>query len=256
MQLPRVALGPHQVSRLICGGNPFSYFSSHAGELTYVSRLFQAYLTMDKIVETLMLCEKHGINTFLARGDDHIFNVLDQFERKAGHRIQWIAQLAPERQPYEKNLREIAERRPIAVVVHGGVSDRHYAEGAMGKVKGLVKFIHDLGLTAGVGAHNPYSIRAAEDIGAAADFYFLTMNPVKYHCADMNLAKMVCKSIPKPFIGFKVLGAGRCKPEVGFKCAMDAGAEFLAVGMFDFQVAENAALAAKLYAELGAAAKS
>jgi hypothetical protein len=204
---------------------------------------------VDKIVETLMLCEKHGINTFLGRGDDHIFNVLDQFERKAGHRIQWNAQLAPERQPHEKNIREIAERRPIAIFIHGGVSDRHYAEGTMGKVKDLVKLIGDLGFTAGVGAHNPYTIRAAEDIGSAAEFYFLTMNPVKYHCADMNLAATVCRSIKKPFIAFKVLGAGRCKPEVGFKGAVDAGAEFLAVGMFDFQVAENAALAAKLFAE-------
>ena len=61
--LPRGKLGKYNVSRLIIGGNPFSGFA-HAGNLTYVRHLFEAYLTHENIVETLVLCEENGINTF------------------------------------------------------------------------------------------------------------------------------------------------------------------------------------------------
>ncbi len=44
----------------------------------------------------------------------------------------------------------------------------------------------------------------------------------------------------KPWIAFKVLGAGVVKPRQGFELALRMGADFLAVGMFDFQVKEDA----------------
>jgi hypothetical protein len=50
------------------------------------------------------------------------------------------------------------------------------------------------------------------------------------------------RSVDRPWIAFKVLGAGAIAPAVGFREALQAGADFLTVGMFDFQVRENAAL--------------
>ena len=43
-------------------------------------------------------------------------------------------------------------------------------------------------------------------------------------------------------MGFKVLAAGAIEPKDGFRYAFENGADFAAVGMFDFQVAENAAI--------------
>ncbi len=42
-----------------------------------------------------------------------------------------------------------------------------------------------------------------------------------------------------PWIGFKVLAGGAIHPEDGFKFAFDNGADFICVGMFDFQVVED-----------------
>ena len=39
-----------------------------------------------------------------------------------------------------------------------------------------------------------------------------------------------------PVMGFKVLAAGAIKPKDGFKWAFENGADFICVGMFDFQV--------------------
>lgn len=42
-----------------------------------------------------------------------------------------------------------------------------------------------------------------------------------------------------PVMGFKVLAAGAIKPEDGYNWAFKNGADFICVGMFDFQVVNN-----------------
>ena len=47
------------------------------------------------------------------------------------------------------------------------------------------------------------------------------------------------RTIQTPWIAFKVLGAGRMQPKDGFDLAFQNGADFINVGMYDFQVTEN-----------------
>jgi hypothetical protein len=42
-----------------------------------------------------------------------------------------------------------------------------------------------------------------------------------------------------PVMGYKVLAAGAIKPENGFRWAFENGADFICVGMFDFQIVDN-----------------
>ncbi len=56
------------------------------------------------------------------------------------------------------------------------------------------------------------------------------------------------KTVKKPWIAFKVLGAGVVKPREGFELALKTGADFLAVGMFDFQIKEDASIMRNLLA--------
>jgi hypothetical protein len=54
------------------------------------------------------------------------------------------------------------------------------------------------------------------------------------------------KTIKKPWIAFKVLGAGRVLPKDGFDLAFRSGADFINVGMYDFQVGENVSLVSEV----------
>jgi hypothetical protein len=58
------------------------------------------------------------------------------------------------------------------------------------------------------------------------------------------------KTVAKPWIAFKVLAAGAILPAQGFSHAFKNGADFIAVGMVDFQVKANCELAAKILARL------
>jgi hypothetical protein len=51
------------------------------------------------------------------------------------------------------------------------------------------------------------------------------------------------RGVPRPWIAFKVLAAGAIHPDQGFKYAFENGADFVCVGMFDFQVRENVMIA-------------
>ena len=49
-------------------------------------------------------------------------------------------------------------------------------------------------------------------------------------------------SVTKPWIAFKVLAAGAILPRQAFPYAFRNGADFIAVGMFDFQIKPNCEL--------------
>ncbi|MHC4486838.1 MAG: hypothetical protein ACYS4T_16770 [Planctomycetota bacterium] len=57
------------------------------------------------------------------------------------------------------------------------------------------------------------------------------------------------QDVKVPWIAFKVLAAGAIGAEEGFKFAFDSGADFICVGMFDFQVKQDVELTQKTIAE-------
>jgi len=65
---------------------------------------------------------------------------------------------------------------------------------------------------------------------------------VGYYSQDPRDVAALMKTIKKPWIAFKVLGAGRVLPKDGFDLAFKSGADFINVGMYDFQVEANISL--------------
>ena len=49
--------------------------------------------------------------------------------------------------------------------------------------------------------------------------------------------------LDRPWIAYKVLAAGAIHPSEGFKYAFHNGADFICVGMYDFQIVEDANIA-------------
>jgi len=218
--LPKVRLGKHEVSRLIIGGNPFSGHSHISPEM---NKEMRDYYTVARIKEVLRECESLGINTFLGRGDNHIMRMLNEYWLEGG-KIQWIAQTAPERASTKANIRQIASYGPIAIYHHGGSTDRLFREGRLDEVNDCLKFIHDLGFTAGLGTHDPDVVRYAEEKGFEVDFYMLSFYNLSkrgevYLPEDRERACRVIREVQKPFLAFKIMAAGRNDPVEAFEYA-------------------------------------
>jgi len=106
-----------------------------------------------------------------------------------------------------------------------------------------------------LGAHRLETVKACEEAGFKPDFWVKTLHPDTYWSAKIkpehdNIYSRTpqetikyMKSLKRPWIAFKVVAAGAVKPQEGFKFALEGGADFLCVGMFDFQVRQNATIA-------------
>jgi hypothetical protein len=238
--LQRGKFGKYEVSRLVIGGDPVSGIA-HAGELVYQADFMKQYFNTQKILETLTLAEQNGINTLLMRADDRIISHYNVYKKERGGTLQWIATSAPEQGDPVENAKRARDNGAIAVYLHGGVADDLVKHGKAGEVGEIVEGLKKLGLMAGVGAHQLDTARACVQSRIDPDFYMVTINRVNYYCSEAAEVGIFMRSIKKPWIAFKVLGAGRVKPQEGFRMAFEHGGDFLAVGMFDWQIREDVA---------------
>jgi len=133
-------------------------------------------------------------------------------------------------------------------------------------------YIKEKGVPAGIGAHSYYVLEQSRDVKLVPDFWVKTFHHDKYWSAhpkdkrepfsvdykqsdnhDEIHDNMFCleaqetidffKTDEKPWIAFKTLAAGAIPPPSGFKYAFENGADFITVGMFDFQIAEDVTIA-------------
>jgi hypothetical protein len=250
---PQGKIGKLSVSRLICGGNLISGFA-HSRDLIYVSPLLRQYFTDEKVIETLALCEAHGINTAILRLDSNTIRILGNYRKQRGSKIQWIAQVKIK----EDDLGEIQQaidQGAAGVYVHGGVGDSLVEAGKVGVLGKAIEAIKKGGAVAGIAGHSIEVHKACERAKLAPDFYLKTFNSKRYWSAGPTPrhdsvweetpeeTKSLMEEVDRPWIAYKVLGAGAIHPREGFQYAYQNGADFLCVGMFDFQVAEDVELA-------------
>jgi len=261
--LPMGRIGDVRISRLICGGNLISGFA-HSRDLIYVSPLLKQYFTDEKVLETLKICEENGINTAILRLDNDTLRILNTYWHERGGEIQWIAQIKPKKEEaMPADIERAVDNGAIGTYVQGGVGDKYVAAGRVDLLGEALDRMKRHGVIAGIGGHSLDVPVACEKAGLDPDFYMKTINSKSYWsagpkpqhdsvwCETPQETIEFMKDVDKPWIGFKVLGAGAIHPSEGFKYAFDNGADFLCVGMFDFQVQDDAAIATDILRETG-----
>jgi hypothetical protein len=259
---PTGTIGKVKISRLICGGNLISGYA-HSRDLMYVSPLLMHYFTDEKIMETWTLCEQHGVNTMIAfAGDPHAVKVYRNYRARGG-RIQYLAQIAPSENDLKTAVKEAVDSGAVGAFLVGNTADAWARAGAVKRIGELIKNIQDQGLIAGVAGHELRTPKVLEQGGVAVDFYVKTLHDTNYWskrrpdqlkevidnygidnywCMDPKETIAFMSEVKRPWIAYKVLAAGAIHPRVGFKFAFENGADFVAVGLFDFQVAEDVAV--------------
>jgi hypothetical protein len=276
-KMPEGKLGKLTVSRVILGCNPIIAWS-HARDLIYPNRLMKAYMTDDKIIETLHLCRLAGINSFVLTTE--AFPVFNKY-RKAYPNDKMLAiamGTMPERDVLS-NIKICVDNGADAVYVHGRVCDAYARSNNLAGLAKGIDYIKQQGLPAGVGAHCLETIEKCEKDNFSSDFYMKTFHHDKYwsalpenfrepyieigpnytdhnkYCDNMwdlhpQRTVEVMKEAKKPFIAFKIMAAGAIQPRVAFRYAFENGADFICVGMFDFQVVDNVNLACEILGDL------
>lgn len=239
--LPTIRLGDHSVTRLIAGSNPISGYS-YMGPI--MDQHMKEYFTPEQTTEFLWNCECAGINTHQFSSPEQMTGVFRTL-RERGSKMNFICLHAGG--PEQNSIKQVVkDTQPIAIVHHGGVTDRLFQQGKSQEVHDFVKRVHDAGVLAGVSAHNPACIKRVADEGWEVDlfmtcFYYLTRTPEElektppvvtlqigypFFASDPLEMTKVVQQVEQPCLGFKILAAGRMcdsdnKVEAAFKFAFE-----------------------------------
>lgn len=274
--MPVGRIGKLKISRLICGGN-LIIGSAHDRDLLYVPALMRHYFTDQKIMETWEICEECGINTMIgpvnspyAVGADPTIRVYRRYRDELGGQIQWIAQTYPKTDDLTGSIQTAIENDAVGAFVHGGIGDYWVKCGQIDLLAKAIEFIKKNGLIAGCACHCLQVPIALEKAGVDLDFYMKTLHSDDYWsatskdqrpedglpphdnmwCAKPQETIEFMRTVEKPWIAFKVLAAGAIHPREGFRFAFENGADFANVGMFDFQVREDAIIAGNIISQI------
>lgn len=261
--LPTGTIGKVKISRLICGGNLISGYA-HSRDLIYVSKLLKNYFSDERIMDTWALCEEHGINTMVAYpGDPHAVEVYRKY-RDRGGRIQYLAQVNPTKEDVKTCVKMAVDAGAVGAFLVGNIGDVWTRDNEVGRIGDLVTTIKDHGLISGVAGHELRTPMMVEKAGINPDFYMKTLHSENYWskrrpdqmkevidnygidnywCLDPENTIRFFQELERPWLAYKVLAAGAIHPRLGFKHAFENGADFCVVGMFDFQIAEDVAVA-------------
>ena len=265
--LPKGKLGGFEISRLVLGSNLIGGYA-HSRDLLYVPGLFKAYNTEKKIYETLILAEKAGINSInIDFGSNAL---LAKYKKMTGSKIKVISQVGPnmDKNDYYEYITKAIDFGADIIQIQGNWCDWLVRDNKLDVVSLMIDKIRSQKYTAGLAAHSIESMILCEENGIIPDYYMKTMHHDRYWSAhprenrfpfevdgevyddhDRFHDNMFCLFPEKtaefverakiPVMGYKVLAAGAIKPDNGFKWAFENGADFICVGMFDFQIVED-----------------
>ena len=247
--IPRARIGKLELSRLFLGGNLIGGWA-HARDLIYVSDLVCAYHTDRKVFETFHLAECCGINTILT--NPRLSRVITDYWRREGGKIQFISDCA--QGSLLEGARVSMDAGAHACYAQGGVTDKLVEEGNFDTLATFLDLVRANGLPAGIGGHKLETVKACVERGLKPDFWVKTLHHTNYWsargmpeqdniwCVNPEETIAYMEQREEPWIAFKVLAAGAIHPREGFPYALRNGADFLCVGMYDFQVVRNANL--------------
>jgi hypothetical protein len=256
-QIPHAKIKGLDVSRMMMGGNLMGGWA-HARDLLYVSELVKTYHTEEKVFKTLQLAEQAGMNSLIT--NPVLCPVLKKYWDLGG-KIQFISDGGWN---IRTDIQKSIDAGAAACYVHGGRADLLASEGKLDEIAWALDLIRKNGIPAGIGAHELETVKKCVGYGLVPDFWMKTLHKTSYWSAgpenerksviDQGFAENIfCRDpgetiafmnkLEQPWIAYKILAAGAIKPEDAFQWAFEQGADFICVGMFDFQVINNANLA-------------
>ena len=252
-----------ELSRLVLGGNLIGGWA-HARDLIYVSKLVKTYHTDEKVMQTLALGEKCGLNAIISNPQHG--RIFQKYKHEFRSNMKFISDCGTNLD-FQKGIALSLTSNFDALYCQGEITDRwtnpewddpekRTVSERMELIKKGLDEIRSHGKPAGIGAHKIEAIKVCVEYGLKPDFWVKTCHSHNYWSAqpgadwkdnmfdyDPEETIRFMGTLSEPWIAFKVLAAGAIKPEEGLKYAFSNGADFVCMGMYDFQVVEDVNIA-------------
>lgn len=278
-ELPKGKIGKHEISRLIAGGNLIGgwahsrdliYVPSLFKAYNTEQKVYETLILAEQAgINTINI--GFPSNPLLAKYKKItgskikvISQVAPNLQRKN------LAEVGPNTNTklFYENIDKAIDFGVDIIQVQGNWCDWLTQGAKLEVIEKMLGHIRQQGYTAGLAAHSVESLIACQEQGIIPDYYMKTMHHDQYWSAHPRENRipfevdgkenpehnryhnnMFCLFPEKtvefvskttvPVMGFKVLAAGAIEPKDGFSWAYNNGADFICVGMFDFQLVNN-----------------
>ena len=255
--MKQIAIGHLNVSKIICGANPF-YGHSHFSEARnaeYLSRFDD-----ETIARTIQRCISLGINAVESCANERIVAILSRLRQKTAEPLHFVGSTrvdeTSDMKSHPQKLSFLIENRAEVCVVHAQYVDRPRRHDSIGGLARLIEKIHDADLLAGVSTHRVDTVALCERQGCGVDTYLFPLNLFGFVYPGYEGTESVqeridlVRGVPKPFILIKALGAGRIPPDEGLQFIAENAKpnDLVSLGFgTEDEVSESVALADKLF---------
>ncbi|MDP2889082.1 MAG: DoxX family protein [Bacteroidota bacterium] len=282
-ELPKGKIGKHEISRMIAGGNLIGgwshgrdliYTDTLFKAYNTEQKVYETLLLSEKAgINTINI--GFPSNPLLAKYKKMTGSKMKVITQVAPN-LDWkgLDKVGPhtDKKLFFENIDKAIDFGVDIIQVQGNWCDWLVRDNKIEVIDEMINHIRQQGYTAGLGAHSVESLIVCADQGIIPDYYMKTMHHDQYWSAHPRENRVVFEVDGKnyldhnrfhnnmfclfpekvidfvskttvPVMGFKVLAAGAIEPKDGFQWAYDNGADFICVGMFDFQVVSNVNIA-------------
>jgi hypothetical protein len=222
--MKRVRIGDWEFSKAICGTNAFygrSHFSA-ARDAEYQTRF-----SPERIARVVQLGIARGINTVEGSASAQLDATLAAVRARSPQPVHFIGSTrideTSEMKSHQQKLEHLIAVGAKICIVHAQFVDRSSNATEIAGLETLLDKIHAAGLLAGISTHQVSTVELCEQRGYAIDTYMFPLNllgfvyPGYRGCETVQQRIDLVRSVAKPFILMKTLGAGRIPPAEGLQ---------------------------------------
>jgi hypothetical protein len=213
--LPLSKIGGLEISKIVCGTNPFFGFSHFTRARDMWLR---EYFTDERIKEVLSRGHELGINAVISGTMERLHSILRDL-RDEGRQIHWIC--TPGGETAEEVMKEVewCSSHDVAICMPHQMYTDHNLLSRKDELLGydeLSARIRDLGMTPGLSTHRPETVVSMDRAGKDVETYALPFNSLGFLSnVEVEWVRRVINNSPKPIVSIKPLAAARITPEVG-----------------------------------------
>lgn len=215
MQLPMTSIGGVEVSRIVCGSNPFLGFSHFSAARDTWMR---GYFDDARIVEVMAKCAEFGVNCVISGPEPRMYEAINEVERQTGRRMVWMCTPGIAGTDPSDGIKWCADHGVQICMPHTSWTDARLNI-AKREIEGLAPYLEQmrsLGMATGLSTHRPEVITVGDAAGYDLDTYVQPFNVAGFlYPVETDWVARVIRGTPKPVICIKPLAAGRVMPEPG-----------------------------------------
>ena len=217
-----VKIGGIEFSKVLCGTNAFygrSHFSA-ARDAEYQERFDDK-----NIIGALECCFRWGINTIETSANERIESIVSLLRGKHQRELHCVGSTRIDETSIMKShfqkLDFLLQNRTAICVIHAQYIDHVLKNDTIPGLERMLAKIHEAGLLTAISTHQIKTVELCENKGYDIDVYLFPLNITGFVYPGYEGTESVeervglVRSIAKPFILMKTLGAGRIPPEEG-----------------------------------------